>query len=124
MDELNRIIKTLREWGSGQKEPLVYYGICGNLVHICTLSRATAENLIREAFRSWPKFSGYQEYPVPDPKALFNFSAARRIYYAYENLWEDSPYGNLRRELCLHVADWLEMNKSKVLPLFEEKFHD
>ena len=124
MAELNRIIKALRGWGSGQEEPFVYYGICGNLAYRRPLSYATIENLVQEAFRSWPKFSGCQAYPVPDPKALFNFSAARRIYYAHENLWEASPYGNLRRELCLHVADWLETNKSKVLPLFEEKPHD
>lgn len=125
MDELNRIIKALRGWGSGQEEPFVHYGICGNLADRRPLSHATIENLIQEAFRSWPKFSGCQSYPVPDPKALSNVFAARRIYSAHQNfnLWEDSPYGNLRRELCIHVADWLEANKSKVLPLFEEKFH-
>lgn len=123
MAELTRISKALREWGRGQKEPLAHYGICARFPLMWTLSHATTDNLFQEAFRSWPKFSGCRMYPAPDPEARSDFSAARRIYHARKNLWEDSPYGNLRRELCLHVADWLETNKSKVLPLFGEKPH-
>ena len=120
MDELNRIIKALRAWGSGQKKPLVYVGICGNL----PLSCAAIDDLLSEAFRSWPNYSGDPRYPVPDPEAPSDKAAANRIYESRRDLWDDSPYGNLRRELCLHVADWLEANKSKVLPFFEEKLHD
>ena len=123
--ELNQISKAIRAWGSGQEKPLLsYYGLCGNLVQLCGLSRAAIDDLLDEAFRSWPSYSGSREYPVPDPEAPSNKAAAYRIYYTHDNLWEDSPYGNLRRELCLHTADWLEANKSKVLSLFEEKFHD
>ena len=124
MDKPNQIIKTLRAWGSGQEKPSVSYGLCRNLADLGILSDAALDNLLREAFRSWPKYSGSQEYPVPNPEAPSDLAAAYRIYYNHDNLWEDSPYGNLRRELCLHVADWLEANKSKVLPFFEEKFHD
>lgn len=124
MDELSRIIKTLRAWGSGQEKPLDYYGLCGNLVHLCGLPEAITDDLLGGAFRSWPNYSGSREFPVPAPEAPSDKAAACGIYYNHDNLWEDSPYGNLRRELCLHVADWLEANKSKVLPLFEEKFHD
>lgn len=134
MDELNRIIEALREWGRGQKEPFAHYGICGNLAHIRTLSKATIYslrgkafcNLLDEAFSSWPNYSGNRAFPIHDPEAPSNPFAARPIYYAHEtlSLWEDSPYGNLRRELCLHLADWLEANKPKILPLFEEKPHD
>lgn len=124
MDELNRIVKALREWGLGQKEPSVRYGLCRNLHTLWSLPNAQIDDLLQEAFRSWPKFSGCRMYPVPDPEARSDLSAAHRSYNAHENLWEDSPYGNLRRELCLHVADWLETNKSKVFPLFEERFHD
>ena len=124
MDELNRIIKALREWGSGQETPLAYVGLCRNLQTLWNLSDARADDLLQEAFRSWPNYSGSREYPVPDPEAPFDEVAASSIYYDRHDLWDDSPYGNLRRELCLHVADWLEANKSKVLQLFEEKFHD
>ena len=124
MDELNRIIKTLRGWGSGQEPPLVSVGLCANLVQLCDLSEAAIDDLLNEACPSWPSYSGSRGYPVPDPEAPSNKVAACGIYYNHDNLWEDSPYGNLRRELCLHIADWLEANKSKVLPLFEEKFYD
>ena len=124
MDELNQTIKALRAWGSGQEKPSVSYGLCRNLADLEILSDAALDNLLREAFRSWPKYSGNRGYPVPDPEVPSDQAAACRIYYSLENRWEDSPYGNLRRNLCLHVADWLEANKSKVLPLFEEKFHD
>lgn len=124
MDELNRIIKTLREWGNGQEPLFDSVGLCGNLVHLCDLGQAAIDDLLGEAFRSWPNYSGSREYPVPDPEAPSNKAAADRIYYNHYNLWDDSPYGKLRRELCLYVADWLEANTSKVLPFFEEKFHD
>lgn len=124
MDELNRIIKTLREWGSGQETPLAYVGLCRNLQTLWNLSDARADDLLQEAFRSWSHYSGSWKYPAPDPEAPSSKAAASKIYYDSRDLWEDSPYGNLRRELCLHVADWLEANKSKVLPFFEEKFHD
>ena len=124
MDELNQTIKALRAWGSGQEKPSVSYGLCRNLADLGILSDAAVDNLLREAFRSWPKYSGSRGYPVPDPEAPSDLAAAYRIYYSLENHWEDSPYGNLRRELCLYVADWLEANKSKVLPFFGEKFHD
>ena len=120
MAELSQIIKSLRAWGSGQETPLTDYGICGNL----PLSYVAIDDLLGEAFRSWPNYSGNREYPVPDPEALSDPAAARGIYNSCEDLWDDSPYGDLRRELCLYVADWLEANRSKVLPLFEEKFHD
>lgn len=125
MDELNRIIKTLRAWGSGQeKPPFDSSGLCVNLVHLCDLPGAVIDDLFQEAFHSWPSYSGNWLYPVPDPEAPSSKVAADRIYYDRHDLWDDSPYGNLRRELCLHVADWLEANKSKVLPFFEENFHD
>ena len=124
MDELNRIIKTLRAWGSGQEKPIFNYGICGNLVHLCGLYGAVAYGSLGEAFPSWPKYSGNRDYPIPDPEAPSDIAAAHSIYYNHENLWDDSTYGDLRRELCLHIADWLEANKAKVLPFFEEKFHD
>lgn len=123
MDELNRIIKTLRAWGSGQEPPLAHVGLCRNLQTLWNLSDAQADDLLQEAFRSWPNYSGSWKYPVPDPEAPFDEGAASSIYWT-QNLWEDSPYGNLRRELCLHIADWLEANRSKVLPFFGEKFHD
>lgn len=129
MDELNLIIKALRAWGSGQEKPLFGpSGLCANLAHLFAPPEAVIDGLLYdvfdEAFRSWPSYSGNREYPVPDPEAPSDIAAAHSIYYNQDNLWEDSPYGNLRRELCLHTADWLEANKSKVLPLFEEKFHD
>ena len=124
MDKLNQTIKTLRAWGSGQEKPLLNYGICGNLVHLCGLYEAVVYSSLGEAFLSWPKYSGNQEYPIPDPEASSDIGAAYGIFYGRFDLWDDSPYGNLRRELCLHVADWLEANKAKVLPFFEEKFHD
>ena len=124
MDKLNQTIKALRAWGSGQEKPLVYVGVCRNLVELCILPEDVIDNLLGEAFRSWPNYSGCQAYPIPDPEAPSDAAAAYKIFCRRFDLWDDSPYGNLRRELCLHIADWLEANKSKVLPFFEEKFHD
>lgn len=124
MDELSQIIKFLRAWGSGQEKPLTYYGICGNLTHWRRLPEAAVNYLLRKAFLDWPGYSGNIMFPIPDPEAPSDKAAASLIYDSRRDLWEDSPYGNLRRELCLHIADWLEANKSKVLPFFEEKFHD
>ena len=124
MDELNRIIKTLRAWGSGQEPLFDSYGLCRNLVHLCGLSEAAIDDLLNGAFCSWPNYSGNRVYPIPDPETPSDRAAACKIFCCSFDLWDDSPYGNLRRELCLHVADWLEANKAKVLPLFKEKFHD
>ena len=124
MDKLNQTIKALRAWGSGQERPFVSCGICGNLVHLCGLPEAVVYSSLGEAFLSWPKYSGNRGYPIPDPEAFSDIGAACRIFYGRSDFWEDSPYGDLRRELCLHTADWLEANRSIVLPFFEEKFHD
>ena len=124
MDKLNRIIKTLRAWGHGQEKPIFNSGICGNLVHLCGLYGAVVYSSLGEAFLSWPKYSGNRGYPIPDPEASSDPEAACETFYGRPDLWDDSPYGNLRRELCLHLADWLEANKAKVLPFFEENFHD
>lgn len=49
---------------------------------------------------AWPKFSGNYNYPVP-------YSIEPCTAYLTSCLWSDD-YGKLRREFCLHVADFME----------------
>ena len=118
---LLRVIELLESWAEAQLQPPdKWSGICVNLARLPELFPADWEALVAEAAKTWPEWSGDPRYPVPHPDLLPEA--------AYTAKWEvpkwSGEYGESRRRLCQHVADWLEANKSKVLPLFEEKFHD
>lgn len=55
---------------------------------------------LRQAFESWPKYSGFPGYPVPG----INETCVNAYTYAIDK-WA-GEYGQLRRELCQHIIDY------------------
>lgn len=75
-------------------------GICGNLsTEVLHTNRETLFSL----FRTWPKFSGEKDYPVPATGPC----TAKEQYIARESMWE-GPYGDLRKELLTHCIKELQ----------------
>lgn len=60
-----------------------------------------------DIYKSWDKFSGRHCYPVPAPECE-EFTTCPEVRYDHYlsnnlNMWE-GEYGNLRKDLCRHVA--------------------
>ena len=105
--ELFRVIELLESWAEDQLPPPdKWFGICVNLALVPGLSVADWEALVAEAAKTWPEFSGDPRFPVPHPDLLPES--------AYTAKWEvekwDGEYGESRRRLCQHVADWIRKN--------------
>ena len=94
------------------------FGICGNMedkvinaieVKFPEYAFANGENfmnlwrILREAFYTWPKFSGDVNFPINDP---YNKVSAHRAYNDLPK-WV-GEYGALRFELLDHVIDYLK----------------
>lgn len=84
-------------------------GICYNVKHIANngelswnLDIYLVTRVLHPLFKSWPKFSGYVDYPVPAPDGV------RTPWEAYHNLtmWY-SDYGELRVQLLKHCITTL-----------------
>ena len=93
-------IEALETWAvSGA--PLTNVGICSNLDSAIYCEDIYWCFVVECAARSWPHYSGSLAYPVPLhgrlPKAAFEEEA----------LWE-GVYGELRRDLCKHIANYLK----------------
>lgn len=72
-------------------------------------------NLIEmdDIYKSWDKFSGRHGYPVPTPACedgVEDITCPEGMYHHYINndlnMWEGA-YGELRKDLCRHVANEL-----------------
>lgn len=92
------------------------YGICTNLknkvndqveelesLESYESERYEAEQILKQAFYKWPKFSGDVQFPINDP---YNEVSAHRAY-GYLPKWT-GEYGALRFELLDHVIDCLK----------------
>lgn len=104
---LERAAEILESWAEGQlTPPLPYSGICGNLKLQFRYHSKIVE-LVSKAAQSWPEFSGNVNYPVPhehvSPESAFTAE------YDVPK-WGDDSYGQARRRLCRHVADWIRAN--------------
>ena len=84
------------------------YGICTNLrdkvnSQVEESERYDSWQILKQAFYTWPKFSGDVNFPINDP---YNRVSA---YSAYDQLpkWV-GEYGALRFELLDHVIDFLK----------------
>lgn len=84
------------------------YGICTNLSdkvnsQVEESERYDSWQILKQAFYTWPKFSGDVNFPINDP---FGIETA---YNAYGRLpgWT-GEYGALRFELLDHVIDFLK----------------
>lgn len=90
-------LETIRE--NPDEIPDKLYGICALLPETFDWDSKRIES----AFRSWPKFSGLPEHPIPSTDPEFS----PRVFYAIcsrENMWNpDHPYGALRWELVDHM---------------------
>ena len=94
-------ILTLRDLAKFDSTPArIHRGICGNLRQHA-LDRTLWGAVVAKAAASWEEFSGEFEFPVPHDELEAD------IAYSIESLWEGA-YGDSRRRLCLHVAQWLE----------------
>jgi len=65
----------------------------------------------RKALRSgiceeWGPYSGFHEFPVPDPDVeVQTEKSAASVYLDCEDYWDpDSEYGRLRRSLALYLS--------------------
>ena len=109
MDErLESIAESLESWAEGQLLPPGQgFGICGNLMWIPGRPLTGEEELVARATQSWPEFSGDVRYPVPHEHV-----SSESAYTATFDIpkWDDDAYGQARRRLCQHVADWIRAN--------------
>lgn len=108
--ELLRVIDILESWAEDQIPPIdKFSGICINLALLPDLYMVGVEALVSEAATTWPEYSGDQFYPVPHPDL--------RPETAYTAQWEaekwSGEYGESRRRLCQHIADWIRENPTR-----------
>lgn len=98
------IVNYLRELGREEREvPEVARGICGNLLD-------EYEYEVRSSvFAMWPKFSGDRRFPVPSTDSSLTAEQMFSVFSDAEDLWT-GEYGQLRKDLCLWLADYYEKN--------------
>ena len=97
-------ILTLRDLAEFDSIPAqIHCGICGNLRQHA-LDRTPWDVVVAKAAASWEEFSGDFDFPVPHDEL-----EADVAYVSNRNLWKGA-YGDSRRRLCLHVAQWLKDN--------------
>ena len=86
------------------------YGICANLIdkvnsQVEESERYDSGQILKQAFCTWPKFSGDVNFPIDDP---YNKVSAHRVYEYNELPKWTGEYGALRFELLDHVIDFLK----------------
>lgn len=96
-----KVVNHLRLLGKGKILPEnIRCGICSEILHKEGL------NLYAFDFSLWPKFSGDLHFPIPGCKGI---NSEEYYYFEYKtDKWGDNQYGDLRRELCLWLADYFE----------------
>lgn len=108
--ELLRVIDLLESWAEGQLSPVdKWCGICTNLGRLTKPYLSGWEALISEAAETWPEYSGHPHYPVPHPDLLPE--AAYTALLEVEK-WS-GEYGESRRRLCQHIANWVRENPTR-----------
>ena len=95
------IIDHLRLLSMKKVEPrLLDCGICEEL-------RAEFEVngilLVKRYSFDWSEYNGNYHHPVDHPT-----KGEEEAYNDVENLWDNTPYGDARRRLCLHIANEME----------------
>ena len=109
MDEkLESIAEIPESWAEGQLiPPSPCEGICYNLRLQFPAYPSDIMGLVPSAVPSWTEFSGNVRYPVPHEHV-----SPESAYSAWFDIpkWGDDAYGQARRRLCQHVADWIRAN--------------
>ena len=116
-DRLESIVEILEAWAGGQLiPPIPYEGICYNLRLQFPAYPSDIMGLVPSAVQSWPEFSGNMHYPVPHPglPPETAYTEKRKV-----EKWS-GEYGESRRRLCQHCADWIRENPEKALSLVRE----
>ena len=97
------VIDYLRELQNGADPDTSEYGICTNLsdkefncIHGDTVS------FVAMYAKSWDRYSGISSYPIS-----CGVETPSDQYWGTFDLWV-GEYGDLRRDLCGHIADRLE----------------
>ena len=109
MDErLESVAEILESWAEGQLiPPMPYEGICYNLRRQFPAYPSDIMGLVPNATQSWAEFSGDVRYPVPHEHVSPESAYAARFDVPK---WGDDAYGQARRRLCQHIADWSRAN--------------
>lgn len=121
MDKINTIedlANHFRGLADGSIQPFEpEWGICnhiGILIEDGTISEDFINKFdnciyIDQYYSGWDKYSGDLYYPVPSTNELF--SEEDMFHHTYDsedcNMWT-GEYGDLRKDLCLHIAKQLE----------------
>ena len=92
--------------------PIVEKGICANLDNLNGGGVRFGE--MNKLFIGWPKHSGRDFHPVPDPRSKSK-NSAKNIYDRTLNLW-DGKYGDLRMELLDYMIQKVEtkINEARI----------
>ena len=95
------IIQYLIALGEGKVVPEdLSDGICYALSErFSSVSKGDGVSIVCDLAMTWKHHSGYNGYPVSE-----GGEGADICYNGTLNKWNDTPYNNLRKELCLYVA--------------------
>lgn len=119
IDSLVGLVNWFEGLSDGTIEPFMReYGICAQMEIVyrdCMaddfMKYCQSSIDINKIYRSWDKFSGSTYYPVPVPESEYGYYCPDTIFdYYFEmefDMWE-GDYGNLRKELCSHIANELK----------------
>lgn len=111
--ELECAVESLESWAEGQLTPEdPYIGICYNLSLGLSIPPSATQKLVARAAKSWSEFSGNPQFPVRH-EHVSPESAYTATYDVPK--WGDDAYGQARRRLCQHVANWIRENPEKAL---------
>ena len=99
-DAVRAAIESLEEWAISEAT-FSSMGICANLSVVHECRDIDWHFVVGCAARSWPHYSGNPVYPVPS-----HIYSSPEAAFEEEKLWEGS-YGELRKDLCKHIASYL-----------------
>lgn len=127
INTMQELINWFEGLADGSIKPFnVDYGICYQIDEVYEnymtdelISKWDGLINLYDIYGSWDKFSGRHCYPVPAPECEDGVEGvtcpeAMYDYYSYNdlNMWE-GDYGDLRKDLCRHIAKEIE----KLIPV-------
>lgn len=94
LHEALKVVKLKVETGTVES----YHAICAAVDKLELDTFVPAADQLKPLFKRWPKYSGFEIYPVPSPDSAR--TSFEMFYYAQDKdaLWE-GEYGALRMEL-------------------------
>jgi hypothetical protein len=93
-------------------------GICAEIAALLGGTDSWEYYIICDAMTAWPDYSGSKQYPVPsNAPSLLSPSDA---YHRTGDIWDNTLYGDRRRELCLFVATYLKTMLDNIKRTFKK----